>query len=174
MESVTKLKSKRVPSTKIGDIFCVHINENTKRYFQYIISDFTQLNSDVIRGFKRAYSSNRIISLEEIVDGEVDFYTHTDTKAGIKMGLWEKVGNNPRVGNTEHILFRSSRDLGNQKISIRDLQNWYVWRINEPFRFVGDITPEVQKAEMGLVMSPYDIVEKLKTGKYGGWIDEVR
>lgn len=166
-------KYKRIPSTKIGDIFCVHIDEDTLKFFQYIISDFTQLNSDVIRGFKKAYSSNSKISLEEIVEGEVEFYTHTDTKAGIKMGLWGKVGNNPRVGDTTHIVFRSSRDLGNRKIDIQEMQNWYIWRINRPFQFIGNITPEIRRAEMGLVMSPYDIVEKLRTGKYGGWIDEV-
>lgn len=39
--------------TKIGDVFEVKIDETSKKYFQYIANDMTQLNSDVIRGFKK-------------------------------------------------------------------------------------------------------------------------
>ena len=38
---------------KIGDVFVVKVDDKSKKYFQYIISDLTQLNSDVIRAFKK-------------------------------------------------------------------------------------------------------------------------
>ena len=41
--------------TKIGDVFCVKVSESEKRYFQLIAYDLTQLNSDVIRAFKKVY-----------------------------------------------------------------------------------------------------------------------
>jgi hypothetical protein len=44
-------------STKIGDVFSAKIDGNTKKYFQLIAFDLTQLNSDVIRGFKKVYTS---------------------------------------------------------------------------------------------------------------------
>lgn len=44
-------------NTKIGDVFSVKI-DNNKKYFQYIVSDLTQLNSDVIRAFKKVYPIN--------------------------------------------------------------------------------------------------------------------
>ena len=42
-------------NTKIGDVFSVKIDDNRKKYFQFVISDLTQLNSDVIRAFKKVY-----------------------------------------------------------------------------------------------------------------------
>ena len=47
-------KMKRV-RTKIGDMFSVKVSENEKKYFQLIAFDLTQLNSDVIRAFKKVY-----------------------------------------------------------------------------------------------------------------------
>ena len=44
--------------TKIGDVFSAKTNENTKKYFQLIAYDLTQLNSDVIRVFKEQYPIN--------------------------------------------------------------------------------------------------------------------
>ncbi len=41
--------------TKIGDLFCVPINDQEKRHFQLVAFDSTQLNSDVIRAFKKIY-----------------------------------------------------------------------------------------------------------------------
>ncbi|CAN5467527.1 hypothetical protein BH09BAC6_BH09BAC6_07690 [soil metagenome] len=42
-------------NTKTGDVFSVKLN-NSKKYFQYIANDSTQLNSDVIRGFRKIYA----------------------------------------------------------------------------------------------------------------------
>lgn len=41
--------------TKMGDIFCVEIDNGYKRFFQYIINDIEALNSSVIRVFKTHY-----------------------------------------------------------------------------------------------------------------------
>ena len=104
---------KRV-NTKIGDIFSVKIDDGHKKYMQYIISDLTQLNSDVIRGFKKKYPIDYIPDLSEIIKDEVEFYAHCVTKWGIKLGYWEKIGNICDVGETGHILFRDSNDYGHK------------------------------------------------------------
>ena len=91
--------------TKIGDVFSAKTNENTKKYFQLIAYDLTQLNSDVIRVFKEQYPINSNPDLSKIVSGEIEFYIHCTTKAGIKMNLWNKIGNNKNIGETNHILF---------------------------------------------------------------------
>ena len=80
-------------STKIGDVFSVGIDNNSKKYFQYVANDLTQLNSDVIRAFKKVYPINAKHELSEIVSGEVEFFAHCVTKLGLKMKFWEKVGN---------------------------------------------------------------------------------
>lgn len=150
-------------NTKIGDIFCVRF-DNSKKYFQYIISDLTQLNSDVIRAFTKSYSIHEEPELSEIVQGEVSFYAHCVTKLGLKMNLWERVGNTSEVGDTKDILFRDSYDYGYPEIKVS--QKWYVWKINEPDVYVGKLTPEYQHAEIGIVVAPHNIVERIITGVY--------
>ena len=39
--------------TKIGNVFSVKLNESKKKYFQYVANDIYQLNSSVIRVFKK-------------------------------------------------------------------------------------------------------------------------
>ena len=93
-------------NTTIGDIFVVKVDNDKKKYFQLIAFDLTQLNSDVIRSFKKVYPLEADIDLLEIVNGEVEFYAHCVTKFGLKMNLWEKVGNTSEIGDISNILFR--------------------------------------------------------------------
>lgn len=39
--------------TKIGDIFSVTLKNGKQRFFQYIANDYSQLNSSVIRVFRK-------------------------------------------------------------------------------------------------------------------------
>lgn len=154
---------------KIGDIFTVKLDNSKKKYFQLIAFDLTQLNSDVIRAFKQEYPSEAAIDLLEILNGEVEFYAHCVTKLGLKMNLWEKVGKTSEVGDISNILFRDTNDYGAQAgvEKIKVSENWYVWHINdEDFTRVGKLEGENRKAEIGVVVNPYDIVERIKTGKY--------
>ncbi len=84
-------------NTKIGDVFSVKIDGSSKKYFQLVAFDLTQLNSDVIRAFKIMYPLNANPDLSEIVNGEVEFYAHCVTKLVLKMNYWEGVGN---IANT--------------------------------------------------------------------------
>ncbi|MBN2777381.1 MAG: hypothetical protein JXR36_07050 [Bacteroidales bacterium] len=148
--------------TKIGDVFLVVIDDKTKKYFQYIERDLTQLNSDVIRVFKAVYPIIDNPDLFEIVGGEVDFYAHCITKLGLKMKYWEKVGNIKDVGNVENILFMSSGDNPQTKIS----NNWWVWKINEEQKHVEKMEGENRNAEIGSVIPPDSIVHRMRTGKF--------
>ena len=150
-------------NTKIGDVFSVKINDHYKKYFQYIITDLTQLNSDVIRAFKEEYPIDSKPDLKGVVKGEVEFYAHCATKWGIKLDFWAKEGNVSDVGETGNILFRDSSDYG-KKIAMSD--NWWLWKINEDQRFVGKLYGENRNAEIGIVISPDSIVCRMKTGEY--------
>lgn len=151
-------------NTKIGDVFSVMIDDNNKKYFQLIAYDLTQLNSDVIRAFKKKYPVGSNQELMEILNDEIEFYVHCVTKLGIKMGYWEKIGNVSNVGEINHILFRDTADYGNPQIKIS--QDWWVWKINEEQRRVGTLVGENQKAEIGLVINPESIVYRMRTGEY--------
>jgi hypothetical protein len=154
--------------TKIGDIFSVKLDDNKKKYFQLIAYDYAQLNSDVIRVFKTSYAFNSNPELSEIVKDEVVFYTHCITKLGIKMGKWEKFGNILNVGELTSILFRGSSDSGSKVgEQVKKSNNWYIWKIGDKeFKKVGKLEGENQKAELGLVVNPNDVIERIKTGKF--------
>jgi hypothetical protein len=156
-------------NTKIGDVFSVKINDNQKKYFQLIAFDLTQLNSDVIRAFRKVYKSEDNPQLSSIVNDEVEFYAHCVTKFGLKMGLWELAGNIMEVGDTSQILFRGTSDSGVRagQEPIRISEKWYVWKINDlDFTSVGKLEGANRTAEIGVVVNPYDILDRIKTGKY--------
>lgn len=156
-------------NTKIGDVFAVRISEHQRKYFQLVAFDLLQLNSDVIRAFKRIYSIEEVSDMSEIIKDEVDFYSHCVTKFGIKFKLWEKVGNILDVGNPGNIIFRDTNDYGYKpgQERLKISHNWHVWRISDKdFRKVGKLTGENRHSEIGLVMNPMDIVHRMKTGEY--------
>lgn len=155
--------------TKIGDIFSIQIDEKVKRYFQLIAYDLTQLNSDVIRAFKKQYPIDFEPNLLEIVHDEVEFYVHCTTKIGVKMNFWKKIGNNKNIGKIDHILFRDTEDYG-IKIDgepIKISYKWYVWHINDrDFTDVGKLNGEYQNSYIGLIINPNGIMELMKGNKY--------
>lgn len=148
---------------KIGDVFSVNIDESNKKFFQYIVSDLSQLNSDVIRVFKKIYPISSNPELLEIVTDEVEFYAHCVTKLGIKMGYWDKIGNIIEVGNFHDVVFRTpSHTFHRLNISY----DWWVWKINEEFKHIGKLEGEYKKSEIGSVIPPDSIVYRMKNGKY--------
>lgn len=156
-------------NTKVGDVFSVKLDGYTKKFFQYIVNDLTQLNSDVIRAFKKVYSLDAKPDLSEIVIDEVDFYAHCVTKIGVKMGLWEKIGNVQYEGQLNGVLFRDSNDYGHRQGDepITISQNWHVWKVNDDeFTKVGKLEGDNRRAYVGLVFNPLGIVELLKGNKY--------
>jgi hypothetical protein len=149
-------------NTSIGDIFSVKIDKSNKKYFQLVTFDLTQLNSDVIRVFEKAYPLNANPDLSEIVKSDVDFYAHCVTKLGVKMGYWEKTGNTNNIGDFDNVLFRSTGDDPQTKVS----HNWWIWKINEEQRHIGELEGENRLAEIGSVMPPDSIVHRMQTGEY--------
>jgi len=153
--------------TRIGDVFCARLDEHTKKYFQYVANDLTQLNSDVIRAFRKAYPLHETPDLSEIVADEVDLYAHVVVPLGIKMNLWEKVGHAPNVGDLD-VVFKDTEDYGTKlgEEPVKVSTNWHIWRLNEDFQFVGKLEGEYTKAFIGLVFNPYGLLELLRGKKY--------
>lgn len=153
--------------TKIGDVFRVRLDDSTHKYFQYVANDLTQLNSSVIRVFKKKYNLDAKVDLSDVVKGEVDFHAHCVLKWGIQLELWQKVGKSPLVGGVD-VLFRGTKDYG-RKLGdppVLASENWYVWKINEDFSSIGKLTEEYKEAEIGLVINPESIVHRVRTGHY--------
>lgn len=152
--------------TKIGDIFCVEIENANKAYFQYIANDMTQLNSSVIRIFKKRYPMDYVFNIEDVVSDDVEFYTHTILKFGIQENCWYKAGNSMDVGNIKDIMFRlyHDEDIVNRVKSY----DWYVWKINGKCKDIGELTEYYRRhADLGYVYPYTNIIERIKTGEYG-------
>ncbi len=152
--------------TRIGDVFAVPLDDDTCKCFVYAATDPTQLHSPVIKAFKEIHLLSAQLDVDEVVRGEVDFHAHCMVSWGVKMGLWKKIGHVRDVGTVD-VLFRCSRDYGDPNVSSGSYsERWYVWRIGEPFRYVGRLEGANQRAEIGVVVSPEYIVPRLSTGRY--------
>lgn len=158
-------KKKRIV-TRLGDIFCVEIDHQYKAYFQYIAKDWEMLNSTVIRSFKRRYPIDYNPTMDEIVNDEVSFYGHTILRAGLLYDAWYKVGTSKNLGDTENIKFRYTPETPPHIHGSTKSYKWYIWTINQPQQFVGEMTDEYRTYDWGVVLSFENLVTKIKTGKY--------
>lgn len=155
--------------TKIGDIFSVELDNGNKKYFQYIANDLTQLNSDVIRVFKKEYPISEPPNYEVILSGEIDFHAHTMINVGVKQNLYIQEGKSIIYPSIDNIVFRCTNDAGHGpgKPQVYISEDWYIWKINDKdFKTVGKLKGENRNAEIGSVIPPFMIVERVKTGKY--------
>ena len=135
--------------TKKGDVFCVNISNLAKCYFQYVADDITQLNSSVIRVFKKQYPIENSTNIEEIVRGEVAFYAHTILKSGIISNVWVKVGKHLDLGDTENIMFKFYADC------------WYTWKIGCPHIKSDELTIEQESYSFGEILSPRSLLNRI-------------
>ena len=155
--------------TKIGDIFSVDLDNGNKKYFQYIANDLTQLNSDVIRSFVKEYPKEEKPDFKDLLSGEIDFHAHTPINIGVKQNLYVQEGKYDLFPDITNIIFRDTNDYGKKlnEEPIKISNDWFVWRINDKgFTKVGKLSGENRKAEVGVVIPPFMIVERIKTGKF--------
>ena len=148
---------------RLGDVFEVSIDMANNMYFQYIGDDPTALDSQVIRVFKTKRMKRASPALAKVVNDDVYFYAHVFIRLGLETGLWAKVGNVKQVGSTD-IMFRDSIDAGDPNIKIS--HDWRVWRMGEQMREVGALNNRTKKYDIGDVVRPQDIIDRMKTGEY--------
>lgn len=147
----------------VGDIFEVPLDSASVRFIQYIADDTTQLNSQVVRVFRECYAAGQVLDVGKIAAGEVDFYAHVLLRIGVRQKIWRKVGR-AVVPSVVEVLFRNSDDYGNPSVTVS--RSWYVWNINGPFEFVGELTSKYQGAEIGVVVPPDSLLYRIRNGRY--------
>ena len=145
-------KEKRTVFT-IGSVVCVEVDNQYKCFFQYVARDRSQLNSEVIRIFKRHYPMDYVPDMDEIVNDDVAFYTHTFIRVGYWEKAWYKVGRHKSIGATDAIRFKLHG------------KGWYIWSINGPYIHV-ELTEEQKKYEYGYVFPYTEVIYKIKHGEY--------
>ena len=82
---VEAMKNKRpVP----GDVFEIRWPDERRQYFQFVATDGHALDSDIICVYSHRYSTEENISLEKILEDDVELYSHTSVYVGIRDGFW--------------------------------------------------------------------------------------
>ena len=152
--------------TKIGNVFCVEIKNEFKCYFQYVANDWEQLNSSVIRVFKKRYPIESTPAIDEISQDEISFYVHTVLRVGIAHGAWYKVGTSKEVGDTKNIMFRSYEDVNYAGTGKTKSYKWRVWKINEEWQFVGEMNDTYREYDLGWIFPYTNVITKIETGKF--------
>ena len=159
--------------TKVGNVFCVEIDNEYKCFFQYIEKDVFQLGSSVIRAFKTRYPMDYKPVIEDIVKDEILFYAHTILRVGIEYGAWYKVGKSKELGlsGLNNVMFgdvfnyKATPNL--QLIEVDYLENWTIWKVNEERINIGVLPTEYYEIieEGGVV--PYDeVVTRFRIGYF--------
>jgi len=151
---------------KIGDIFEVPLIENnTKRYFQFIAKDELQLEANVIRIFKKCYMIDEDLDISEILSSGIDFYANVIIQVGYNLEAWNKVGNCNIGDKVEIPFFRDSTDYGKPGITISS--EWRIWQpTDDEFTYVGVLDETQKKYDIGIIVRSQDIITKMTAGNY--------
>lgn len=147
---------------RINDVFEVELPD-CKRYFQYLQSDSTWLEGNVIAIFENKYDKSELPPIDDIVRGPVEYYCHTNINLGVKFGLWKKYGNAPACSDLSDIYFRNYIDE-----ELIGLKCWRVWRVNEAFMCFDELPSRFKDSYSTYLFSPYSVYKKFRYGKFTG------
>jgi hypothetical protein len=144
---------------KIGDIFEIPLRNGSRTYAQYVYKDNKQ--GPLIQVFDLVTRDN-LEDLDKIIEATPLFPpVITGVYAAIRVDMWHVIGNRP-VNGFVYPKFVSS--YYNEKSGIA--YKWFLWDGNQ-YSFIGDRLPnEFKNLEYLVVWSPYDIVDRILTGKY--------
>jgi hypothetical protein len=147
----------------VGDVFAVSLGAKTTGFFQYVARDSSQLNSHVVRVFKERRVENEPADTSQIARGEIDFHAHVFLNLGVKQQLWRKVARADVRGSVD-VVFRNSSDYGKSKKALSN--EWFIWRINEPYVKLGALPRAYRDAEVGVVVPPDSLIYRMNNGFY--------
>lgn len=167
-----KNRMKRI-KVKEGDVFKIRVSEKEVGFFQYLLLDPCQLNSEVIRVFNFRGNEKDKINLELIFSSGIDFYSHVIIKSGIRLGLWNKVENYPIEKDFDAPYFRDTfghdDEYEGNKIIYKKSNSWNIWQAGYSFdsrKNIGFLSKEYELIDIGIVYSPNEVIHRMLTGKY--------
>lgn len=151
--------------TKIGDVF----QTQNGRILQLVAIDSIQLNSDVVA----IYKPTDDFTLEKLPAMPMDFYYHTTVSAGIKQGLWSKIGKAP-VPDVSKLLFKQYFDQDAVEIlwenetpdpTIKHIVSapyWTVWSpVDKDWTYVTEVAGKRLQAEDSSITPPINIIHRI-------------
>ena len=147
-----------------GDLFRVPLKEDKCSFLSYICDDASQLNSNVVAACRNRFSVHEKPGYAEITSGGVEFYAHVVIRHGINNRLWEFYSRGTPL-TSPISAFRTSSDFGNPEIE--KSTSWWVWKIGQKMLSADGDLARLCDTEIGIVIAPQHIVERMETGKYG-------
>lgn len=156
--------------TKKGDVYEIRIDETSKKYMQFIGSDWNQLNSDTFRVYKKIYPIDATPSLEEILSDTPDFFVHSFASGGIKDGIWSLAYRCKDVGDTRGIKFRTAHDFRSEGVKLDFYKEWRLWIFSEELDnqtlLKGKMPKEWKSAYLGTIYQPIRVLHRIIYGKF--------
>jgi hypothetical protein len=147
---------------RVGDVFEVRADQATVGVLHYVAKDSTQLHAHVVRAYNCTDIPPDRAELERMVARPPAFVAHVAIQVGVKHGVLILAG---RIPPPEHCYtwFRQANDYGNQSATST---NWSVWQVGKPMKRVSRLSDEQRKYEIGMVVNPYDVLHRLRSGDY--------
>lgn len=147
------------PQVKIGDIFEIPISDNRKAFGQYVY--FDQQQGPLIQIFDYILKDDEKVDLNKIVESKKLFPPIiTGLFAAIRAKLWKVVGNKD-IENFVYPGFVSTL----RKPKTNEATIWFYWNGSESIRLGRELSKEYKEKEYLAIHSPYDIPERIETGK---------
>ena len=158
---------------KPGYIYEVKINDREKCYFQNLGKDtnFFSFGSNAVRVFKKKYPLDIQIPVNEIVSGDVLFYTHIFIGIGVRHGFYNYVGKSSQM-DVEDLYRVEFYNLGKEMIN-KDgsiLEEWSIYHFGDNDLVMKIASPKEgdKYVEIGGVLGPPHFVNRLKNdGRWG-------
>lgn len=147
---------------KPGDIFEVKLENNEKRFVQFIYRDNYNLGSDLIRCLNHFDYKNipPEKSINQLISENFLFYAYTVIKVGIIRKVYNYVTNFQIEDRFENPTFRSCGDVGP---NVGKSYNWYIIK-NSTTKKIGELTDEYKNLPTTHIWSPENLVKILENG----------
>lgn len=142
--------------------------EATVGLLHYVGMDSTQLHSQVVRAYSCTHISTEVAEIARMTARPPDFSAHVALPAGVKRGVFSRVGFVP-LREPCVTWFRQANDYGNGSATSSD---WSVWCVGKPMTRIKALSKEQRSYEIGLVVNPFDVIHRLKSGRYAFFYPE--
>lgn len=141
---------------KEGDIFKI-IHETEVRYFQYFYTDMNYLGGDLVWVFNYQKATDNI---DMIMSSGYKFYLYTTIQPGVKMKLFEKIGN-ASIPKEMHYIpkFRYTGDD-----LTKEIEKWTIIQGDKKEIIGKDLTEEQKKLPFAAINFPWDTIKNMILG----------
>ena len=147
---------------KLGDVYRISLADGNLGFMQHVANDATQLGSGVVLVLRKIYPPGAAFGFEK-ESARDGFFAHVFLKAGKALHIWEHIHwSQPVVHEPIPVTWAIC--------SIKDMQldksrDWNLWRTNDEMHAPSS-QEELTSAELGLVISPPQIVQRIGRGAY--------